>query len=68
MYYEEHVRTLDHTNGLPSRFPLYLALQMRNMIRVVENQRGGSKTDAVLPLVDAILPFVPTKPQARSSS
>jgi hypothetical protein len=57
----EHLHTLDHTNGLPSRFALYLALQVRNLVRVVENQHGSFKTDAVLSPVDTVLPFRPNE-------
>jgi hypothetical protein len=63
MYYQEDVRTLDHANRLPSRFALNFALKVRNMAGVVENQRGGFKTETMLPLVDTILSLVPAKLQ-----
>lgn len=67
MGYQKYVRTLDHTDRLPSRFILNLALKMRNLVRAVENQRSGFEADTVLSLVDTILLLVPAEPQRAIS-
>ena len=66
MYDQEHVSTFHHADRLPSQFILDFAVEVRDMARIVENQRCGFEADAVLSPVDSILSFVPTKPQADS--
>src|SRR5580658_9573317 len=49
----------NHSNSLPSRFAVDLAILHRNVQRIVKHQACHLEADAVFFAVDPVLPFIP---------
>jgi len=58
---QQQVNAVHDSNRLPARLAVHFPVLSCQVVRIIEDQNSGVKTDAMLSLIDPVFSFVPGK-------